>query len=65
MKGVLKGVQREEESRIVKEECNMAHSVKREYADIVNQGDEDDEITIIESRSRKRPRGEPEVIVLD
>jgi hypothetical protein len=43
----------------------MAHSVKREYADIVHQGDEDDEITVIESRSRKRPRGEPEVIVLD
>tara|TARA_R110002003_G_scaffold448_21_gene20016 strand:- start:1525 stop:1722 length:198 start_codon:yes stop_codon:yes gene_type:complete len=65
MTGVLKGVQREEESRRVKQESNMAHGVKREYADIVHQGDEDDEITVIESRSRKRPRGEPEVIVLD
>jgi 2-polyprenyl-6-methoxyphenol hydroxylase-like FAD-dependent oxidoreductase len=50
--------QREAEaSQRVKQE-----SVKHEHVDFV---DDDDEVTVVESRSSKRPRGEPEVIVLD
>jgi hypothetical protein len=31
----------------------------------MDRGDDEDEVTIVESRTRKRPRAEPEVIVLD
>jgi hypothetical protein len=55
---LLNYLQREAEaSQRVKQE-----SVKRERVELV---DDDDEVTVVESRSSKRPRGEPEVIVLD
>ncbi|KAF2833847.1 hypothetical protein CC86DRAFT_400440 [Ophiobolus disseminans] len=54
-----------EASQQLKQERSGARTIKRERAETFNHEDDDDEVTIVESRSRKRPRGEPEVIILD
>ncbi|KAH3917425.1 hypothetical protein HBI56_118040 [Parastagonospora nodorum] len=52
--------------RSVKQETHASRRVKRERTETATLADDNnDEVTIVESRSRKRPRGEPEVIVLD
>ncbi|KAH4957631.1 hypothetical protein HBH77_120110 [Parastagonospora nodorum] len=52
--------------RSVKQEIHASRRVKRERTETATLADDNnDEVTIVESRSRKRPRGEPEVIVLD
>ncbi len=56
--------QREEENRPVKQEGTAEPRVKREREIEVGNGDDDDEVTIVETR-QKRPRGDPEVIVLE
>ncbi|KAH7085200.1 hypothetical protein BKA63DRAFT_574293 [Paraphoma chrysanthemicola] len=55
---------REEDSRRIKQEANAARNVKRELREDVDLED-DGEVTILEIRDRKRPRGEQDVIVLE
>lgn len=58
--------QQDADGRRIKQEAHASRRVKRERTEIATLADDDnDEVTIVESRSRKRPRGEPEVIVLD
>jgi hypothetical protein len=58
--------QRDADGRRVKQETHASRRVKRERTETAALADEnDDEVIIVESRCRKRPRGEPEVIVLD
>jgi hypothetical protein len=52
--------QREAENEIVKQETEARAPVKREQTP-----DDQDDVTIVETRSRSGPRGNPEVIVLD
>ncbi|KAF2035317.1 hypothetical protein EK21DRAFT_54266 [Setomelanomma holmii] len=53
----------EEASQRLKQENATTTSVKREHTELI--ADDDGDVTIVEARTRKRPRGEPEVIVLD
>jgi hypothetical protein len=55
--------QREEGGRAMKQENGVTRNIKRELAAVGEQ--DDDDVTIVDVRSRKRPRGEAEVIVLD
>ncbi|KAF2127283.1 hypothetical protein P153DRAFT_295534 [Dothidotthia symphoricarpi CBS 119687] len=55
---------REAERRDIKQETGIERQPKRELV-AANDNDDNDEVTVIETRCVKRPRGEPEVIVLD
>jgi hypothetical protein len=49
----------------MKQEPGVARRMKREHSEESNMSSSDDEPIIIEPRSRKRARAEPEVVVLD
>jgi hypothetical protein len=48
----------------MKKENGTTRNIKRELS-VIGEQDGDDDVTIVDVRSRKRPRGEAEVIVLD
>ncbi|KAF1940796.1 hypothetical protein EJ02DRAFT_423642, partial [Clathrospora elynae] len=55
---------READDATVKEEEGVMNSINRECTSGDGQ-DDDDEVKFIETRSQKRPRVDPEVILLD
>lgn len=62
--GPLTCEQRDGESQDTKQEPHAAKNVKREYM-ALEEDDADEDVTVVQVRSGKRPRGEAEFIVLD
>ncbi|KAH8730022.1 hypothetical protein GQ44DRAFT_723497 [Phaeosphaeriaceae sp. PMI808] len=54
-----------ETSRTIKRENDNARYVKREHGAMDDEKYDDDEPTIVSVRAKKRPRGDPEIIVID